>query len=40
VLVWREREKTIPPQSSTRIPETLDRLIALYTATNKPNEVK
>jgi serine/threonine protein kinase len=36
----RQREKTIPPQSSTRLPEALDRLIELYTATNKPDEVK
>jgi hypothetical protein len=36
----KAREKTIPPQGSTRIPEALDRLIELYTATNKPDEVK
>ena len=36
----KQREKTIPPQASTRIPEALDRLIELYTATNKPDEVK
>ncbi len=36
----KEREKTILPQGSTRIPEALDRLIELYTATNKPDEVK
>lgn len=36
----KAREKTIPPQASTRIPEALDRLIELYTATNKPDEVK
>lgn len=34
------REKTIPPTAATRIPEALDRLIELYTATNKPDEVK
>jgi serine/threonine-protein kinase len=34
------REKTIPPVGSTRIPAALDRLIDLYTATNKPDEVK
>ena len=34
------REKTIPPQGITRIPEALDWLIALYTATNKPDEAK
>lgn len=36
----KAREKTIPPQGSTRIPEALDRLIQLYTETNKPEEVK
>ena len=36
----KQREKTIPPQASTRLPEALDRLIELYTATNKPDEVK
>ncbi|MFQ3650698.1 MAG: hypothetical protein SNJ75_10215 [Gemmataceae bacterium] len=36
----KEREKTIPPQGVARIPEALDRLIDLYTATNKPDEVK
>jgi eukaryotic-like serine/threonine-protein kinase len=36
----KAREKTIPPQASTRIPEALDRLIELYTATDKPDEVK
>ena len=36
----KQREKSIPPQGSTRIPESLDRLIELYTATNKPDEVK
>jgi tetratricopeptide (TPR) repeat protein len=36
----KAREKTIPPQGSTRIPEGLDRLIELYTATTKPDEVK
>jgi serine/threonine protein kinase/tetratricopeptide (TPR) repeat protein len=34
------REKTIPPQGSTRLAEALDRLIQLYTETNKPDEVK
>jgi hypothetical protein len=34
------REKTIPPQGSTRLPEALDRLIELSTATKKPDEVK
>ena len=36
----KQREKTIPPQGDTRIPEALDRLIELYTATDKPDEVK
>jgi serine/threonine protein kinase len=36
----KAREKTIPPQGASRIPEALDRLIELYTATNKPDEAK
>jgi eukaryotic-like serine/threonine-protein kinase len=36
----KQREKTIPPQGNARIPEALDRLIELYTATNQPDEVK
>ena len=36
----KQREKTIPPQASTRLPEALDRLIELSTATNKPDEIK
>jgi hypothetical protein len=36
----KAREKNIPPQGKDRLPETLDRLIDLYTATNKPDEVK
>jgi hypothetical protein len=36
----QQREKSIPPQGGTRIPEALDRLIDLFTATNKPDEVK
>jgi hypothetical protein len=36
----KAREKSIPPQGSTRIPKALDRLIELYTATNKPEEVR
>ena len=35
----KEREKTIPPQAGIYMPNALDRLIALYTATNKPDEV-
>ncbi|MFO0808693.1 MAG: tetratricopeptide repeat protein [Gemmataceae bacterium] len=34
----KAREKTIPPAASTRIPEALDRLLELYTATDKPDE--
>ncbi|MBX7105982.1 MAG: tetratricopeptide repeat protein [Gemmataceae bacterium] len=36
----KAREKTMPPQGRIRIPEALDRLIELYTATNQPDEVK
>jgi hypothetical protein len=36
----KAREKDIPPPAATRIPEALDRLVELYTATNKPDEVK
>jgi serine/threonine protein kinase len=36
----KQREKSIPPQGSTRIPEALDRLIELYTVANKPDEMK
>ena len=36
----KAREKTIPPQGSVRIPEALDRLVELYTATGKPDEAK
>ncbi|MGL4419975.1 MAG: hypothetical protein ACRCZF_04860, partial [Gemmataceae bacterium] len=36
----KTREKTIPPPGRSRIPESLDRLIELYTATKKPDEVK
>ncbi len=36
----KAREKSIPPQANTRIPEALDRLIELYTATDKPDEAK
>jgi hypothetical protein len=36
----KARAKTIPPKWNTRSPEALDRLIALYTATDKPGEVK
>ena len=38
----KTREKTIPKHGGgeLRIPEALDRLIELYTATNKPDEAK
>ena len=36
----KQREKTIPPEANTRIPEALDRLIELANATNKPDDVK
>ncbi len=36
----KQREKSIPPRASTRIPEALDRLIELYTAMNRPDEVR
>jgi TolA-binding protein len=36
----KQREKTIPPEGITKIPEAVDRLIELYTVTNKPDEVK
>jgi serine/threonine protein kinase len=36
----KQREKTIPPQGNTRLPEALDRLIDLAAATNKPDEAK
>ncbi len=36
----KARAKTIPPPAAVRLPEAVDRLIDLYTATNKPDEVK
>jgi tetratricopeptide (TPR) repeat protein len=36
----KAREKSIPRQASTRIPEAEGMLIDLYTATNKPDELK
>ncbi len=36
----KAREKAIPPQADTRIPQALDRLVELYTATDKPDEAK
>jgi tetratricopeptide (TPR) repeat protein len=36
----KAREKAIPKEGATRIPEALDRLVVLYTALEKPDEVK
>jgi tetratricopeptide (TPR) repeat protein len=36
----KAREKSISPRAATRLPEALDRLIELYTAMNRPDEVK
>jgi serine/threonine protein kinase len=36
----KAREKTIPSAIQVRLLETVDNLLALYTATNKPDEVK
>jgi WD40 repeat protein/tetratricopeptide (TPR) repeat protein len=36
----RERESTIPPIGKDRIPDALDRLVELYVALDKPEEVK
>ena len=35
----KARGKTIPPQGRKNFPDALDRLIELYTLTNKPDEV-
>jgi serine/threonine protein kinase len=36
----KQRENTIPPQGKVRLPQAVERLIDLYTSTNKPDEVK
>ena len=36
----KQREATIPEPAKVRLPEALDRLIDLSTATNKPDDVK
>jgi serine/threonine protein kinase/tetratricopeptide (TPR) repeat protein len=36
----KARAKSIPWQGAARLPEALDRLIELYTATNRPDEVQ
>jgi serine/threonine protein kinase/tetratricopeptide (TPR) repeat protein len=35
----KQREKTIPPQGAVRLPEAADRLVELYTALGKSEEV-
>jgi hypothetical protein len=35
-----KREKNAPPGKRYRLPQVMDRLVDLYTATNKPDEVK
>jgi serine/threonine protein kinase/tetratricopeptide (TPR) repeat protein len=36
----KQREKTIPPQGKMRLPQAVDRLIDLFTVTNRPEEAK
>jgi len=36
----KQREKTLPAGRRYRLPEVVDRLIELYTATGKPDEVE
>jgi eukaryotic-like serine/threonine-protein kinase len=36
----KQREAAIPEQGKVRLPEALDRLIDLYTATDKPGDMK
>ena len=36
----KQREKTMPPSGKKLLPEAIDRLIELYTATNRPEEAK
>jgi len=36
----KQRATSIPARSAARISDALDRLIELYNATNKPDEVK
>ena len=36
----KQRETMIPPSAKKVLPETIDRLIELYTATNRPEEAK
>jgi eukaryotic-like serine/threonine-protein kinase len=36
----KKRDKMIPPQNKKHLPEAIDRLIELYTMTNRPEEAK
>jgi hypothetical protein len=36
----KQREKKIPEQGKIRLPEAIDRLIELYTTTDRPDEAK
>jgi hypothetical protein len=36
----KAREKSIPPKAGSRVAESLDRLVELYTAMGKPDEAK
>jgi hypothetical protein len=36
----KQRERTIPPQGISRLPEALDRLIELSMVTKKPDEAR
>ena len=36
----KAREEKIPPQGKIRVAEAIDRLIELYTVTNRPEEAK
>ena len=36
----KQREFFLEPKDEPRIPDALDRLIELYSSTNKPDEVK
>ena len=36
----KQREKMIPPLNRKHLPETIDRLIELYTVTERPEEAK
>jgi hypothetical protein len=36
----KKREKAVSPQGRLRLPESADRLVELYTLTNRPDELK